>query len=197
MSLSIAGKRNACRRALAVAALLVVSACTSTEALDPAALKAEPAQPAATASTPPPATVTPAAPSATGAPATVAAVTPGNARVQLLGVIGAPAQAVSPFSARITQQSGSKGFAIVPANDPSATHSLKGFLSTSPENGKTVVFYVWDVADAKGNRVHRFSGQHTAVGPGTGWAGVTEADMQAIADQTAADFAAWLANPRT
>ena len=194
MSLSIAGKRIPSLGAFVVAGLLAVSACTSTEAtLDPNALKAEPAQPAATA-TAPAATGTPAAP-ATSDTATVAAVTPGNARVQLLGVIGAPAQAVSPFSARITEQSGSKGFAIVPANDPSATHSLKGFLSTSPENGKTVVFYVWDVADAKGNRVHRFSGQHTADGAGTGWAGVTEADMQAIADQTAADFAAWLANP--
>lgn len=196
MSLFIVGKRLSSRGAFVAACLLFVSACTSTEALDPNALKAEATQPAPVATTPPTAGVA-AQPSPAGNTATAAAVMPGSARVQLLSIVGAPAQAVSPFSARMNEQSASKGFAIVPANDPSATHSLKGFLSTSPEGGKTTVFYVWDVADAKGNRVHRFSGQRSAVGTGEGWAGVTEADMQAIADQTAADFAAWLANPRT
>ena len=61
----------------------------------------------------------------------------------------------------------------------------------SPEGGSTTIYYVWDVMDAAGNRVHRFSGQQKVDG-GQGWSSVDEAALNAIADKTATDFAAWI-----
>ncbi|MGB6118164.1 MAG: hypothetical protein WBF87_08080 [Mesorhizobium sp.] len=193
------GHKRAARAGFAaLACAVMVSACTSTEAtLDPAALTAEPAT---AVSTPPPVS-TPAtgqAPATTTPPAPgqqqIAALSPSITRVQFMGLIGVPEAAVNQFSSRFTQQSAAHRFAVVPSTDPSAAYRLKGFASTSPEGGKTVVFYVWDIADANGARINRFSGQHTAVGQGEGWQAVTETDLQAIADKSASDFAAWLTN---
>jgi len=182
----------------AAAAVLLLSAlaaaCTSTEAtLNPASIDAPPAPvPAAEAAdaavATPPGTAAP----PVSSPGQMAALAPGSARVRIAPVIGAPAQAIGPLSERLTARASEKRFAIVRADDPSATHILKGFFSTSPEGRETVIYYVWDVMDNGGNRVHRFSGQEKVAG-GNGWSGVTEATMQKIADRTADEFALWLA----
>lgn len=127
------------------------------------------------------------------APPQVAALTTEPARVVLAPVIGAPTQASEQLSARLAARAPAKRFSMLPAADPSATYTLKGFFSTSPEEGETIIFYVWDVMDAAGNRVHRFSGQERVKGKNQGWIDVTETNMRAIADRTADDFAAWLA----
>jgi len=78
--------------------------------------------------------------------------------------------------------------------DPSATHVLKGYFSTLSEGGETTVIYVWDVYDLAGNRLHRINGQQKAPSNGgDGWSGVQPATMQAIADVTVEQLAAWLA----
>lgn len=126
-------------------------------------------------------------------PPQVAALGRDPARVILAPVIGAPAGAVTQLTERLSARAPSKRFVLLPAADTSAGYTLKGFFSTSPEDGETIVFYVWDVIDPAGNRVHRFSGQQKVKGPNEGWMDVTEADMKAIADKTADEFAAWLA----
>lgn len=186
------------RRATVLVLLLTVltAACTSTEStLDPAAINAPPAPlPDADA----------AAPTQNDAAATAAsgtALPPGgqlastgqSARVQIAPIIGAPIQAIGPLSDRLAAQAPTRRFSIVGAGDQSATHVLKGFFSTSPEGRDTIVYYVWDVVDRDGNRVHRFSGQEKVAGTTDGWAAVTDATMQAIADRTADGFALWFA----
>lgn len=127
------------------------------------------------------------------APPQVAALTNEPARVILAPVIGAPAQAAEQLSARLAARAASKRFSLLASADPAASYTLKGFFSTSPEDGETIVFYVWDVMDAAGNRVHRFSGQERVEGRNQGWIDVTETNMRAIADRTADEFDAWLA----
>ncbi|MCO5162902.1 MAG: hypothetical protein M9939_17340 [Mesorhizobium sp.] len=126
-------------------------------------------------------------------PPQVAALTNEPARVVLAPVIGAPMQAAEQLSARLAQRAASKRFSVLASADPAASYTLKGFFSTSPEDGETVIFYVWDVMDAAGNRVHRFSGQERVEGKNQGWIDVTESNMRAIADRTADEFDAWLA----
>ncbi len=185
------------------AALLVLlplfAACTSTEAtLDPAAITAPSAAVPATdtsIATAPSNTATlptPPAPAASTVPGQSAAID-GPVRVQIAPIIGAPAAAADPLAARLAAVAPAKRFAVVAAADPSTTHILKGFFSTSPEAGATVVYYVWDVMDRNGNRVHRFSGQQKVTSPGNGWTAVNDATMRAIADKTADDFALWFA----
>ena len=78
--------------------------------------------------------------------------------------------------------------------DQAATHVLKGYFSTMTEGKDTTVIYVWDIYDPAGNRLHRINGQQKApsVGATEGWPAVAPATMQAIADQTIDQFAAWL-----
>jgi hypothetical protein len=142
----------------------------------------------------PPAAVAEAEPSEATTAMPLAAVPAGSARIQIAPVVGAPAPALGPLSARLSERAAQKQFAVVTQGDASATHTLKGFFSASPEGNQTTVFYVWDVIDKGGNRVHRFSGEQAAPGASTdGWSVVTEATMQAIADRTADDLGAWLA----
>jgi len=126
-------------------------------------------------------------------PPQVAALSREPARVVLAPVIGAPSGAVTQLSARLAARASAKRFSFLPTGDPTATFTLKGFFSTSPEEGETIVFYVWDVIDSTGNRVHRFSGEQRVDGRNEGWMDVDEADMNAIADKTADEFARWLA----
>ncbi|BAB49752.1 msr2684 [Mesorhizobium japonicum MAFF 303099] len=76
---------------------------------------------------------------------------------------------------------------------------LKGYFSAISEGKDTTVIYVWDVYDPSGNRLHRINGQmkapsvNSAAGAGAdSWKGVSPATMQAIADQTIDQFAAFL-----
>ncbi|RUZ73871.1 hypothetical protein EN914_37055 [Mesorhizobium sp. M7A.F.Ca.CA.001.08.2.1] len=76
---------------------------------------------------------------------------------------------------------------------------LKGYFSTMSEGADTTVIYVWDVYDPAGNRLHRINGQQKAPSVNSGgsaggdsWKGISPATMQAIADQTIDQFAAWL-----
>ena len=181
------GKRLAV--ALALSSTLVLSACNTPELLtlrNPST-NSTPAAPA-------PAGTQPAAPTATPPTVQSAAIALGSAKVQLAPVVGAPSGAFDPLSSRLTERAQRSKFTMVPSGDASATHTLKGFFSTSTEGNQTIVFYVWDVIDKAGNRVHRFSGQESAKGASPdGWSVVTDETMNAIADRTAQDLGAWLA----
>jgi hypothetical protein len=165
--------------AMSLAPLLAVG-CTTTETLDPASINA-PQSPLPVVE-----------PSAPSTPPQIAAIGTEKARVTLAPVIGAPGPAVDQFSTRLVARAPSKQFAVTAVGDPTATYTLKGFFSTSPEAGETIIYYVWDVVDAAGNRVHRFSGEERVKGRNEGWIDVTEKNMQSIADRTADEFAAWL-----
>ncbi len=181
------GKIRAMSRCVPAIVLLIAAlsgaACTSvdpTMGIPPSSSAPQPlpvVEPTQTAATPP----------------QVAALTNEPARVVLAPVIGAPAHAAEQLSARLAARTASKRFSLLASADPAANYTLKGFFSTSPEDGETIVFYVWDVMDAAGNRVHRFSGQERVKGRNQGWIDVTESNMRAIADRTADEFDTWLA----
>lgn len=115
-----------------------------------------------------------------------------GARVMFAPVIGATAQAASPLSTRLSERARQRGLAVV--QQPSAaTHVLKGYFSAIADGNQTTVIYVWDVLDPSGNRLHRIQGQQKAAGDnGDGWSSVTGSTMQAIADRTIDELAAWL-----
>lgn len=173
--------------------LVALAGCTSTQdVLQPSALAPqENGQPAPSAFPLPDAT----APQAQESAATTAAVAPitTDARVQFAPVVGATAQASDPLSARLSSRAQQRGITLVAAGDSSATHIMKGYFSAIADGGETTVIYVWDVLDPAGNRVHRIQGRASASGGG-GWAAVKPATMEAIANQTVDQLAAWLAS---
>lgn len=108
-------------------------------------------------------------------------------------VVGATGEATQPLSARIAAVAAETGIPLA-AQGENASMTMKGFFSAITDNGATTVIYVWDVIDPDGNRLHRIQGQQPAPsGGGEGWNAVTDATMQAIADETMNQLVAWLA----
>lgn len=115
-----------------------------------------------------------------------------DARIYFAPVIGATEQAVQPLSNQLRQRAAARGITIVPQEEGGA-YSVKGYFSAFTDGGQTTVIYVWDVLDSSGNRLHRIQGQERVpAGSADGWASVTDATMQAVADKTIDQITVWL-----
>ncbi|RUX33806.1 MAG: hypothetical protein E5X34_26445 [Mesorhizobium sp.] len=187
-------------------AALALGACTNAkDVLEPSAItppassaqsSAAPQGTSTTATTP--TTTAPApspAPSTTASPRTSAQTAAlAKTRLQVAPIVGASVDAAAPLTAELQTRAKQRGLTLVGSTDQTATHVLKGYFSTMSEGKDTTVIYVWDIYDPSGNRLHRINGQQKAptVGSGEGWPAVAPATMQAIADQTIDQFAAWL-----
>jgi hypothetical protein len=147
------------------------------------------------------------APAATGTPPSstsgtaTAAVDPAKAaaalartRLQIAPLVGASIESATPLTERLNLKARERGITLVGSTDTSATHVLKGYFSVLTEGQDTTVVYVWDLYDQSGNRLHRINGQQKApsVNGAQGWAAVPPATMQAVADSTMDQLAAWL-----
>lgn len=167
---------------LSIAAPVLLSACTSTDVLEPSALTAQDIAAAAAGGTP-----------ATSAAATQGGTTtsiPAATRLQFAPIIGTPVEAAGPLSERLTLRARERGIAIARAGEP-LSHIMKGYFSALPEGRQTTVVYVWDVLDGSGNRLHRIQGSEVVEG-GNGWPSVSAEAMQRIADRTMEQLTTWL-----
>jgi hypothetical protein len=183
-------------------AALVLAACTNAKdvlepsAITPPAASAQPAQPLSAAPGAAPATPAPSSPAAPATPANPAqsAAALSKTRLQIAPIVGASVEAATPLTAELQTRARQRGITLAGSADQAATHVLKGYFSTMTEGKDTTVIYVWDVYDPAGNRLHRINGQQKAasVNAAEGWPAVAPATMQAIADQTIDQFAAWL-----
>ena len=182
-------------------AALALAACTNAkDVLEPSAItppansaQTAPATPGTASATTSPTTTAPAPGASTSArPAQTAVLA--KTRLQVAPIVGAPVEAAGPLTAELQTRAKQRGLTLVGSTDQTATHVLKGYFSTMSEGKDTTVIYVWDVYDPSGNRLHRINGQQKApsASSGEGWPTVAPATMQAIADQTIDQFAAWL-----
>ena len=185
-------------------AALALAACTNAkDVLEPSAItppvtsaQSLPATQGTSAATSPtttsPAPATAATASTPATPAQAAAIA--KTRLQVAPIVGASVEAAAPLTAELQARARQRGLTLVGSTDQTPTHVLKGYFSTMTEGKDTTVIYVWDIYDPSGNRLHRINGQQKApsAGSGEGWPGVAPATMQAIADQTIDQFAAWL-----
>ena len=174
-------------------AAIVLSACSSTQdVLEPSAIAASPPSPGTLQAEDEVGAVPVQAASADAS----AALDPGIAartRLRFDPIVGATVDVATPLTERLAQRARARGIRLAGNTDPSTTHVLKGYFSTLTEGGRTTVIYVWDVYDPSGNRLHRINGQQKApAGGGEGWAAVSPATMQAIADSTIDQLASWL-----
>lgn len=181
---------------------LALASCTNAkDVLEPSAITppatSAPAAPGSTAATVP--ATSPAAPATTTAPLTSAqsAAILSKTRLQIAPIVGASVEAATPLTAELQTRAKQRGITLAGSADQTATHVLKGYFSAISEGKDTTVIYVWDVYDPAGNRLHRINGQMKAPSAGNGggadsWKDVSSATMQAIADQTIDQFAAFL-----
>lgn len=164
---------------IALAATALV-ACSTGSSLQPSALLATDAEPVAAAA---PRMLSPSPGSARATRIRT------DARVRFVPVIGATDDAVAPLSRRLAARAVERGVPLVTAGG--ATLVVRGYFSAVVDNGETAIVFVWDVVDPAGTRVHRIQGQHKEPGTG-GWTTVGQQTMEAIADRTIDELAAWL-----
>ncbi len=117
--------------------------------------------------------------------------------IRFMPVIGAPVAQVTPLSRQLAVEARNRGLTILSASDNGGDNVLKGYFSADTFDGKTTVFFVWDVLDAVGNRLHRIQGQEETTSTGSdAWASVPPALMEKIASRTLSDYTAWRATRR-
>lgn len=132
--------------------------------------------------------------SAAPASATAASLPAGQVRgrIRFTPVIGAPVNAVTPLSRQLAVQARNRGLAILSAADTGGDHVLKGYFSAETFDGQTTVFYVWDILDPAGARMHRIQGQESVTARGGDpWAAVPADVMERIATRSIDDYVNW------
>ena len=108
--------------------------------------------------------------------------------------MGAPDSAIEPLSRELSARARQRGITVIPASSAGNGYVLKGYFSAMDDGGKGSIVYVWDVVDAAGKRLYRIQGQEKLTAKG-GWKSASNATMQAIADKTVDQLAAWLSQP--
>ncbi len=93
----------------------------------------------------------------------------------------------------LKQAAAKRGLTLAAAGDASATYTVKGYLSAVGDYNSILLVYVWDVFDATGRHIHRFSGQQSARGVGADpWSGVTSDMIEKAAAETIDALADWV-----
>lgn len=113
--------------------------------------------------------------------------------------LGPPDAVNAVLSRQLNVAALEQGIALVVDPNVTADHTLRGYVSALRKGSQVSLSYVWDVVDARGQRVHRIAGEETIPG-GTGeaWAAVTPDVARALALKTMSELGQWArSNPVT
>lgn len=158
------------RAAVLTAALLALAACAG-EPVPPSFVEQRPApQPSAPAPT-----------------------SPDQVTVAFEAFTGAPGNIADTLSRNIGNEARAQNLRLVRRVGAPATYRVKGYLSASGDQSATTMFYVFDVVDAAGTRVHRIVGQEAAPGSsGDPWSGPDRDTLDRAARRAVSELAAWI-----
>jgi hypothetical protein len=107
---------------------------------------------------------------------------------------GVPGNAADDLTRKIAEVGKREGVTFVQRLGATATYRLKGYLTAVGNPTSTTVVYVYDIIDAGGRRVFRFTGQEPSNGTsGDPWSAVSDDTTSIIAERTVASIKAWLA----
>ena len=106
---------------------------------------------------------------------------------------GAPGNIADALSRQIGAESRNQNLRLVRRVGAPATYRINGYLSASGDQSQTTLFYVFDIVDAGGNRLHRILGQESAPGSsGDPWSGIDDDALNRAARRSVAELVAWL-----
>lgn len=133
----------------------------------------------------------PGAVSITGQPPTTTAHA---AKIAVAPVIGAPDAVAKQLEVQVA--SAIEAQRITVAKDPNAKaeYTLRGYIVSAREKGRTKVSYIWDVTDPSGKRVNRITGEEVLSGTQSKdpWTSVTPQVINTISSKTAGSLVTWL-----
>ena len=106
---------------------------------------------------------------------------------------GVPGNVGDELLRRIWRRAEDEGLTVIKRPGGRALFNVEGTLTAVSEDTNALVFYVFDVKDNTGRRVHRVTGiKRSNSSEGDPWASVNEADLDIIARRLAALLRAWL-----
>ncbi len=106
---------------------------------------------------------------------------------------GVPGNTADSLSNRLGNEAKRQGLTLVRRVGAPSTYRVKGHLSAAGDNSSSTIIYVFDVYDANGRRVHRFSGQETASATsGDPWTGISGETLNLLAERTILALKSWL-----
>lgn len=134
-------------------------------------------------------------PAAGGGGTSVAAPVRGEAaKFAFAPIEGVPIPVLQAMSNALNQEAVAKRVNVVPATDPGAVYTVRGYLTAVAEGQNAKLVYVWDVMDRQGTRLHRVTGQEIG---GTyrnndPWTGIGVTNITDAARKTMDALATWV-----
>lgn len=126
-------------------------------------------------------------------PSTTAPVSQ-TAKIAIAPVIGAPDTVAKQLQTQLTSAIEGQRITVAKGLNDKAEFTLRGYVVSAREKGRTKVSYIWDVTDPSGKRVNRITGEEVLAGAQTKdpWAAVTPQVVDTISSKTAGSLATWL-----
>ncbi len=106
---------------------------------------------------------------------------------------GPPEDVTAELTRQLVEAGAEEGIALVVDTSVPTDVSLRGYLTSMRKGSTANISYLWDVVDARGQRVHRVSGEQTVASADAKqpWSAVTPAVARSIAQRTIGDLATW------
>lgn len=126
-------------------------------------------------------------------PARAPLANPADATFAFLPFPGVPGDISDDLLRRIWQKAEDEGLTVIKRPGGRALFTVEGTLTAVTDDTNSLIFFVFDVKDVNGRRLHRISGQQGSEdNPGEPWASVTDRDLDLVATRLAALLRAWL-----
>ena len=116
------------------------------------------------------------------------------AKIAIAPVIGAPDVVAKQLQAQLTTAIEGQRITVAKTPTETAEYTVRGYVVSAREKGRTKVSYIWDVTDPAGKRVNRITGEEVLSGAQSKdpWAAVTPQVVDTISSKTAGSLATWL-----
>ncbi|XWN32327.1 MAG: hypothetical protein ROR55_04195 [Devosia sp.] len=106
---------------------------------------------------------------------------------------GMPGNIADDLTRKMWRRAEREGLTVVKRPGGPAIYTIDGVLTATSDDTNLVIFYVFDVKDVTGKRIHRIAGEQTADRSGSDpWAGVDAVELDLIARRVVALLRAWL-----
>jgi hypothetical protein len=117
----------------------------------------------------------------------------GSTKIALAPIVGTPPQVAQDLTDALVAAGKDRKLALIPGGS-GGSYTLRGYLVASSEKKGSKISYIWDVTDAKGERVARVSGDELIASRAGSdpWSGVDSATLRSIAGKTTSQLAASL-----
>ncbi len=116
------------------------------------------------------------------------------AKIAVAPLLGPPETVNKMFLSQLGGAIEKQRITVAKTPTDKSEYTLRGYVVSAVEKGKTKISYIWDLTDRSGKQVNRISGEEQ-VAAGTGkdpWSGVTPQVVELISTKTATSIAAWL-----